>query len=144
MPGSLPNWRRACPAGFAVPVLALANHQDDVLWYQLYQAGTLKDQYDSCPNYADPDAEPAAPAGGDAAKLCAAFAADNVAEVQAILSRSGWDEDGYTFEVERHEDLLRALGLPLYGVGAGYLYVSAGELPEGLTPADLVVYQFEF
>ena len=123
---------------FRCPVLAVANHDDDVLWYQLYQAGALEDEYDSCPNYFDPDAEPAAPAGGDAAKLCAAFASDNVAEVQGILCRSGWDEEGYTFEVERHEDLLRALGLSLYGVGAGYLYGSSGELPEGLAPDDLL------
>jgi len=126
---------------FRCPVLGLINHDDDVLSFQLYQAGALEDEYDSCPNYFDPDAEPAAPAGGDAAKLCAAFGSENVAEVEGILRRSGWDEDGYTFEVERHEDLMLALGLPLYGVGAGYHYVARGELPDGLAAGDLMRVQ---
>jgi len=122
---------------FRCSVLGIVNHDDDILSYQLYQAGALEDEYDSCPNYFDPDAEPVDPSGGDAAKLCAAFGSDQVAEVEAILRRSGWDEDGYTFEVERHEDLMLALGLPLYGVGAGYHYISRGELPDGLTVGDL-------
>ena len=126
---------------FRCPVLGIANHDDDILYYQLYEAGALEDEYDSCPNYFDPDAEPLPPAGGDAAKLCAAFAANNVAVIESILRRSGWEEDGYTFEVERHEDLILALGLPLYGVGAGYLYVSRGELPDGLTADNLMRVQ---
>jgi len=126
---------------FRCPVLGIANHDDDILTYQFYHAGALEDEYDSCPNYFDPDAEPAAPAGGDAAKLCAAFGSDNVAEVESILHRSGWDEDGYTFEVERHEDLVLALGLPVFGVGAGYNYVSRGEMPDGLTVENLMRVQ---
>jgi hypothetical protein len=123
---------------FRCPVFGIANHDDDILCYQLYQAGAREDEYDSCPNFFDPDAEPAPPAGGDATKLCAAFGCDNVVEVEGILRRSGWDEEGYTFEVERHQDLVLALGLPAYGVGAGYLYVSRGELPDGLASGDLL------
>ncbi len=126
---------------FRCPVLAVLNHDDDILNYLLYLYGNLEDQYDSSPNYFDPDAEPAAPSGGDAAKLCAAFESPNVAAVESILRQSGLDEDGYTFEVERHEDLVLALGLPTFGVGAGYNYVSQGELPEGLTELDLIRVQ---
>lgn len=126
---------------FRCPVLAVVNHDDDILWYQLYLSGALEDEYDSCPNYFDPDAEPAGPTGGDAAKLCGAFGSDRVAEVAAILGKSGLEEDGYTFETERHEALVRALGLPAYGVGAGYNYVSRGELPEDLDAADLMRVQ---
>lgn len=123
---------------FRCPVLAVMNHDDDIFWYQLYVAGALEDEYDSCPEYFDPDAEPAHPKGGDADKLCAAFESDEVDEVSAILRRSSLDDEGYTFEVERHEELVRALGLPDYGVGLGYEYLANGELPEGLEEEDLV------
>jgi uncharacterized protein (DUF433 family) len=116
------------------PVLAVLNHDDDILWYHLYMSGELADEYDSSPGYFDSSAEPSGPAGGDAQKLCTAFGSSAVAEVQRILR----DEGGYTFAVERHADLARALGIPSFGVGAGYGYVSGGELPEGLQEADIV------
>lgn len=114
------------------PVLAVLNHDDDIFWYQLYLSGELADEYDSSPGYFDPEAEPSAPAGGDAQKLCSAFGASSVAEVESVLRKSSFDEDGYTFAFERHADLARALSLPAFGVGAGFRYVSEGELPEGL------------
>lgn len=120
------------------PVLAVLNHDDDILWYQLYLSGQLADEYDSCPSYFDPDAEPSGPAGGDAQKLCATFGSSNVAEVERILRKSSFDEDGYTFAVERHADLAQALGLPTFAVGGGYAYVSDGEIPEGLSENDLL------
>jgi hypothetical protein len=55
------------------PVLAVINHDDDILLYQLYLSGEVADEYDSSPGYFDPAAEPSAPAGGDAQKLCTAF-----------------------------------------------------------------------
>jgi hypothetical protein len=122
---------------FACPVLAVLNHDDDIFWYQLYLAGELADEYDSSPGYFDPSAEPSAPAGGDAQKLCSAFGADDVAEVESVLRKSSFHEGGYTFAVERHTDLARALGIPSFGVGAGFRYVAHGELPEGLTDDDL-------
>jgi len=116
------------------PVLAVLNHDDDIFWYQLYLAGVLADEYDSSPGYFDASAEPSGPAGGDAQKLCTAFGSGAVAEVERILR----DHDGYTFAVDRHTDLARAIGIPSFGVGAGYGYVSGGELPEGLEEADIV------
>lgn len=123
---------------FASPVLAVLNHDDDIFWYQLYLAGDLADEYDSSPGYFDPSAEPSAPAGGDAQKLCTAFGAGDVAEVERVLRKSSFDEGGYTFAVERHADLTRALSIPSFGVGAGFRHVAEGELPEGLTKDDLV------
>ena len=119
------------------PVLAVLNHDDDILWYQLHLSGTLADEYDSCPSYFDPEAEPSGPAGGDAQKLCTAFGSPNVTEVERILRKSAFDEDGYAFAVERHTELARALGLPGFAVGGGYSYVSDGEVPEGLSDEDL-------
>lgn len=120
------------------PVLAVLNHDDDIFWYQLYLGGELADEYDSSPGYFDASAEPSAPAGGDAQKLCSAFGTASVAEVESILRKSSFDEGGYTFAVERHTDLARALGIPSFGVGAGFSYVSDGELPDGLEEEDLL------
>jgi hypothetical protein len=120
------------------PVLAVLNHDDDILWYQLYLSGELADEYDSSPGYFDSSGEPADPAGGDARKLCNAFGAGNVGEVERVLRKSALDEDRYVFAVERHADLARALGISLFGVGTGYHYVIEGELPEGLDEHDLV------
>ena len=122
------------------PVLAVLNHDDDILWYQLYLNGELADEYNSCPSYFDPgpDAEPCGPAGGDAQKLCAAFGASNVADVERILRKSSFDEGGYVFAIERHAELARALGLPPFAVGGGFSYVSDGEIPDGLSEDDLL------
>lgn len=124
--------------GLRCPVLAVLNHDDDIFWYQLYLSGELADEYDSSPGYFDPLAEPSAPKGGDAQKLCSAFGVATFAEVDSILRRSSFDEGGYTFAVERHTDLACALGIPSFGVGAGFRNVSDGELPEGLDEDGIV------
>ncbi len=123
---------------FGCPVLAVLNHDDDILWYQLYLGGELADEYDSSPGYFDPSAEPSPPAGGDAAKLCTAFGASTVAEVESVLRKASFDDDGYTFAFERHSDLARLLGISTFGVGAGFGYVAGGELPDGLKAEHLV------
>jgi hypothetical protein len=120
------------------PVLAVLNHDDAIFWYQLYLNGELADEYDSSPGYFDPSAEPSAPAGGDAQKLCSALTGASVVEVESILRKSSFDEGGYIFAIDRHTDLVRALGIPSFAVGAGFRYVSDGELPEGLDKQSLV------
>jgi hypothetical protein len=120
------------------PVLAVMNHDDDVLWYQLYNDGMLQDEYDSSPGYFDASAEPSAPAGGDAEKLCAAFGSANVKEVEVVLRKSSFDDDGYTFAFERHGDLVSALGISAFGVGTAYASFQNDELPEGLSADDVV------
>jgi hypothetical protein len=119
-------------------VLAVMNHDDDILWYQLYVNGELDDEYNSSPEYFGDADEGEGPTGGDAGKLCAAFDSGDAAEVERVLRKSG-DEEGYVFEVMRHADLAQALGISAFGVGASFGYITdAGELPEGLEEEDLI------
>lgn len=123
---------------WSCPVLAVLNHDDDILWYDLYVNGSLSDRYDSSPGYFDADAEPAPPIGGDAQKLCTAFGATDVETIESVLRRSSYDDDGYAFASERHADLVRALGLPQFAVGTAYSSLERNEYPEGLSPNDVV------
>jgi len=123
--------------GLNTAVLAVLNHDDDMLWYGLFERGRLTDEYDSSPGYFDGDTGP--PAGGDARTLCAAFGrAGKEKELETILRKQSADEEGYVFAYERHADLVRALGLPDFAVGCGFNYVEEGELPEGLSADQLL------
>lgn len=122
---------------FVCPALAILNHDDDILWYKLYDSGQFVDEYDSSPSYFDTSAtEIAAPKGGVAQVLCRVFKAENnLAEVEKILRAP--QPDRYVFAIERHEELARALGIPNFSVGCGYNYIQEDELPEGLDFNDL-------
>jgi hypothetical protein len=131
---------------FNCPLLAVLNHDDDILWYQLYLSGELVDEYNSVPGYfetEDEDVAMAGPAGGDARKLCAAFGVTaGVPAVENILREGSAATGGdYTFEVERHNDLVAALGISSFGVGASFRAISSGELPEELSAGDLIKTQ---
>jgi hypothetical protein len=116
----------------ACTVLAVLNHDDDILLYRLYSNGTLVDEYNSAPNYFDTDAEPSEPEGGNARVLCDAFGVTSYDTVEAILRKGALTDDGYIFAVDRHADLAGALGIPSFVVGTGFTYILNGELPEGL------------
>jgi hypothetical protein len=119
----------------ACVTFAVLNHDDDILAYWLYENGHLSDQYDSTPNYfSDDEDEDALPSGGDAHRLCRAFGVmQNVAEVEDVLRTPSFSEgEHYLFAVDRHADLVEALGVPLFSVGLGYAYVENDELPDGL------------
>ena len=123
---------------FSCPVLAVLNHDDDVLWFQLYHAGKLLDEYDSYPGFSDGNDSHIQPRGGDAKALCDAFGSSNYDDVERVLRQTSMGDDGYTFAVERHDELAQALNLPPFGVGTGFNYIEEDELPEGLDPADLL------
>jgi hypothetical protein len=120
--------------------LAILNHDDDILWYQLYEGGALVDHYNSSPDYFDfrPKGQPRGPTGGNAEKLCRAFGSEHVARVETILRKSALDEDGYVFAFQRHADLFEALGLPSFGVAVSYASFEEGEIPEDLPAADVI------
>jgi hypothetical protein len=130
---SLLSGRLSCP------VLAVLNHDDDILWYQLYEDGKLSDEYDSTPGYFEAT-EPSAPTGGDARRLCSLFGAGDPAAVEAILRKSLFDEGGYAFAFQRHADLVGALALPELGIGACFRSFDdpCFEFPDGLSKKDLV------
>jgi len=130
---ALADLTRSLSAQFHCPAWVVLNHDDDVLWYQLYQDGALKDEYNSAPDYFD-SSQGAEPGGGDAKALCAAFGAEGAEDrVEAILR----DEECF-FALERHADLLQALGAPDFAVGGGYRYLEGGEIPPGLDQSTLV------
>src|SRR5918992_1575890 len=118
--------------GLKTQVLAVLNHDDDMLWYGLFDNGRLTDEYNSSPDYFDGGEGP--PTGGDARKLCAAFGrAGSESKVESVLQKQD-----YVVAMERHADLVEALGLPAFAVGCGFTYVEEGELPEGLAAGDLL------
>ena len=89
------------------------------------------------PGYFDPDAEPSAPSGGDADRLCDVFGTTKIREVSAILRKSTYDDDGPDAR-DRHEQLAAAIGLPPWVAGAGFSYLALGETPDGLSASDLI------
>jgi hypothetical protein len=110
-------------AKFSCHVLAVLNHDDDVLYFELYENGNKIDEYNSSPAFFDESAESDEPIGGNAAQLCKVFGAADPTKVEVAL------RGDYVFAFERHRDLAVALGLPMYSVGIGYNYVSEGDLP---------------
>jgi hypothetical protein len=114
------------------PVLAVLNHDDDILAYWLFNAGKLVDEYNSCPGYFGDGDE--TPAGGDARKLCAAFGVPaNAKKVDVILR-----DIEYAFACERHEALAALLLHPWPYACMGYRNIPAGSLAEGVRKKDLV------
>jgi len=104
-------------SAFDCPLLAVLNHDDSFLWYQLYLNGELMDEYNSFPNYFDAaEDDDSTPSGGNAAQLCGAFGVKNVRKIKRILTKATLDDDGYAFALERHADLASALGIPSFGV----------------------------
>lgn len=115
--------------------LAVLNHDDDILMYALFDGGKQVDEYNSNPGYFEGEARP--PKGGDAEALCRLFGRNEaIAQVQEILREDSASEL-FVFAVMRHEKLMTALGLPSFGVGMGFTYLSRGEVPAGLSAGDL-------
>lgn len=113
-------------------VLAVLNHDDDMLFYWLFEAGSLTDEYNSFPGFFQDDGE-SKPKGGDARKLAAAFGGTaDVAAIEKIL-RTDNDSDAYAFALDRHIALAGALGLPdQYGTaGFNYARDDRDSFPDG-------------
>jgi hypothetical protein len=107
---------------------AVLVHDDDVLWYVLYDRGRLADEYSSAPHHVEPSAS-AKPMGGDAKTLCEAVGHPSAeTRVRQVLAASGSEDEGYVFETDRHRDLANALGLRAdWLAGMGYADAEALE-----------------
>ena len=88
------------------PAWAVLNHDDDVLWYQLFDRGNLADAYISSREWWEDPSEP--PPQGNSEILCTLMGnPGDQAQVKKILARSS-GVLGYLFEIRRHEELLGA------------------------------------
>jgi hypothetical protein len=127
-------------AHFRCPALLVMGYGETILLYQLYEHGEQADAYVSSPHdELDTGGEPAPE--GNAETLCAAFGMEHrVKSVERVLRRPTHPTKGYALAVNRHGELARALGLPLFAAGAGYGGIEIGELPagEGFDPTALV------
>jgi hypothetical protein len=119
------------------PALATLNHDDDVLWYQLFNTGKLLDAYISASDWWEDPSEPAP--HGNSEIVCKFMGAPgDSARVKKILGRST-GALGYLFAIRRHKDLLEALGQPLFAAGLGFTYITKGDLTAGLCSAQLLL-----
>ena len=113
------------------PVLAVLNHDDDILWYILCSPEEKLDEYNSAPGYFEGNELP--PAGGNAHVLAKAIAVNASEEnIRRVLQNTE-----YVFASERHSALLKALGMPMAAC-TGYKYIAGGKLPPGVAGTDMV------
>ena len=102
--------------------LAVLNHDDDVLWLQLYDRADLVTEYSN--------------SGGPTTRvraLCRTLGRPSQAfPVWFLLHRP------FVFQVSRHRRLVRRLGLAEAAVGFGFTYLERGESPPGLAQDRLV------
>jgi iron-sulfur cluster assembly protein len=114
-------------------ILAVINHDDDILYYRLFQNGVDVSEYDSCPGYFD-DGD-TTPIGADAEALCIAFGrndSDTVDEVDAVLT----EEEDYVFAMDRHKELVSWLGISWKYACMCYRNIQDGNLATGTNPDD--------
>jgi hypothetical protein len=113
--------------------LGAALHDDDVLYLWLFQAGEQLDFYNSLPQYFDPDAEPGPPEGGDSGGLCQAFRqARKTKSVEKLLRANLLDEElpDIPGELERHQALIKELGMPPFAATVTFSSIEGEYLPE--------------
>jgi hypothetical protein len=120
----------ALSAQFSCAALLMMAYAESILLYNLYQNGRQTDAYVSSP-HAELELDAPAPPG-NAALLCEAFEAERFERrVESILRKEGKPDQPYALAVNRHGELLRALGLPLFAAGAGFASIEMGEMPAG-------------
>jgi len=107
----------------ATHAFAVLNHDDDVLWFQLYERGELLTEHANEAGAPTASAWVLAKAFGRPARVLATWL---VLRVPTL------------FEVFRHHLLMRVLGLPPASVGMGYEYINRGELPPGTEESALI------
>lgn len=123
----------ALSADLKCPALVVMGYGEAVLLYTLYFNGAPADRYVSFP-HDDLDLGDGPAPEGDAKVLGAAFGIEMdhlVAKVERILRKPSRANTEYAYAVNRHGELARALGLPLFAAGSGFNSIEVGELPQG-------------
>jgi hypothetical protein len=125
----------AASKSLKAPILAVMNHDDDILQYWLFENGAVVDTYNSSPGYFD-DTIDDLPAGGNAAALIRAMGATaDPTAVEAVL-RADHESDDYAFAMDRHLALAELLKLPEDLAVLGYGYISADTEGEEVPDRD--------
>jgi hypothetical protein len=122
----------ALSAHFRCPALVVMAYGESILLYELYENGAETDAYVSSPHEGLELDGPAQE--GDATRLCAAFRIEmdhKVRRVERVLRTPTTPNGEFALAVNRHGELARALGLPVFAAGAGFAGIEVGELPEG-------------
>jgi hypothetical protein len=114
-------------------VFSVIVHDDDVLLYLCCRDGEIIDWYNSGPNYFGTTASSDAPAGGNGEALAKCFPGASAEIINATLHTND-----YSFETDRHQDLVRELGLPAFTVGTSLASLERGEIPDGLAKGGLI------
>ena len=120
----------AISARFRCPALVVMGYGESILLYELYESGKQTDAYVSSPHEGLELDGP--PQEGDAKVLCRALGVEmdhKVRRVERILRTPTKANGEFALAVNRHGELARALGLPLFAAGAGYVGIEVGELP---------------
>ncbi|MDR3299510.1 MAG: hypothetical protein LBU43_05795, partial [Candidatus Accumulibacter sp.] len=111
-------------------VFLVTVHDDDILYFDVFDNGLRKDKYDSCPNYFSEDDEDFhPPEGGNAQELCTLFGCNDRAVVESVLYTTDEESVIWLFATERHRALAELLHLQSFSVGFGYNYIAQGEVP---------------
>jgi tetratricopeptide (TPR) repeat protein len=102
-------------------------HDDSVFNYSFYRAGQLVDNYNSCPNYFDGDAEEYAKPSGGRPELFQDLLRrpDALAKIKELLAAN---KEQYIFENERMSEFVELLGLS--NASSSYEYLQSGEWHE--------------
>ncbi|XCN73957.1 MAG: hypothetical protein Q3M24_04155 [Candidatus Electrothrix aestuarii] len=105
---------------------------------ELWSNGNKVDEYDSCPGYFTDDQDRSAPEGGDAKLLAELMGnGENIEAIEKVLKETT-GEKGYIFTVERHDALVKAVGLPTYSVGYGFRYILGGDIPPDVKEESVI------
>lgn len=128
---------------FQTSGIAVANYDDDVLCYWLFASGTTVDKYNSFPAFfLEPEDQMRAspnPTRANVGEICQALQPSaDMAAVESTLERPTLAEGGLFSAVERHLELVHALRLPEFSVGASYEAIASGNVPCGFSPDDLL------
>jgi hypothetical protein len=124
---SLDNLAMQLSKKFDCSAIGFLNHDDDILIMRVFSRGQKITVYNSNPDYFNGGRiqKPSLP---NIDELCRLLSVVNKAQkLDSILRKIS-----YTFESERHMDILRILNLPKYSVASSFNYIEQGIPPLGI------------